>query len=69
MRDHRYVPEDGPPQLVSEMSTATIEELLRDGAVEIVHDDGTNTRVPDVMDRLRLELEIRALGLSSRRVE
>jgi hypothetical protein len=62
MKDHNYVAEDGTLIPTAELPTAKIQELLASG-VEIVSTDGEEPIVENVMERLRIELLIRSLGL------
>lgn len=62
MRDHRFVPAEGPAYFVSEMPLHLIPEALRDG-VEVFDPDGPGETAETVMERLRLEVYIRENGL------
>ena len=60
MRDYVYQGESGPPCLVAEMSTADIHEALLFGFELDGEDEAEN-----IVERLRIELIIRSLGLSA----
>ena len=66
MRDYNYVDETGRHRPTSELPTGLIQEILADG-IEISDSDGESDLEDAVRERLRLELTIRALGLSSQR--
>lgn len=68
VRDYRFTPDAQPPCLVSEMSTADILDCLNDGGVVILKGTGDEGTAEDVMERLRIELVVRSLGLSSSRL-
>lgn len=61
MRDYNYITPNGQRVPVSQMGTATIHEILRNGLE--VTDDGQADPVECAMERLRIELVIRSLGL------
>lgn len=63
MRDHNYITPEGRRMPVAEMPTSKIQELLADGEVQIDDSDGYRDPSASVMERLRIELLIRELGL------
>jgi hypothetical protein len=62
MKDHNFVDDTGRHIPTAQLPTAQIQELLRTG-VEIVSTDGQVASPESVMERLRIELRIRELGL------
>jgi hypothetical protein len=62
MRDYFYAPDEGPQVPVSEMMTADIQDILAVSDCVIHNRDGNET-VENVLERLRIELVIRNLGL------
>lgn len=62
MRDYNYIDEFGNRIPVSKMDTKTIHQILNEG-MEIHNTDGEIDPTPCVIERLQLELFIRALGL------
>ena len=60
MKDYRYCRDGGNPVFVAEMATADIQRVLADG-LRIIDSEGTT--VANIMERLRIELLIRELGL------
>lgn len=61
MRDYGFVPDDGrPPVPVAEMTTADIEDCLRDGVKSI-----STESAQAIIERLQLELFIRERNLRS----
>lgn len=62
MRDYNYTPGDGTLIPIAQMRTEDIVQLLADG-ITIVADDGERDPASAVARRLRLELDIRTLGL------
>jgi hypothetical protein len=63
MRDHNYIRKDGTRIPVSQMLTAKIQELLADGGVNVINDEGFVDSSHWIMERLRIELLIRELSL------
>lgn len=63
MRDHNYTDETGKKMPVSQMCTEDIIGILADGGCRINDSDGYADPVTSVMERLRIELLIRHLGL------
>ena len=66
MKDHRFIKDDGPPLPVAEMPIDDIHKILGgDISVEIVPspDDPPGVTIEHLMERLRIELLIRRLGL------
>lgn len=62
VKDHNYIKDDGSLVPVSEMDIADIRSCL-DNGLEIHNVDGETPQPEDVMERLRIELLIRELGL------
>jgi hypothetical protein len=62
MKDHNFVTDHGQHIPTADLPTAQIEELLRTG-IEIVSTDGEEALPENVLERLRIELLIRSLGL------
>lgn len=63
MRDHYYVTDTGERIPIAKLPIEKIVELLLDGAVEIESSDGPGETSENVMERLRIELQIRELNL------
>lgn len=63
MRDHNYIRDDGTRVPVSQMTDQEIAGVLRDGGVRIHVNDGPPTASEDVIERLKIEVLIRALKL------
>lgn len=63
MRDHYYLTEDGERIPVAKLPIEKIVDLLADGAVKIENADGPGENSENVMERLRIELQIRELNL------
>lgn len=68
MREHHCATPEGRRIRVADMTTAEIEEVLCDGFVIVSPQEPGDPFRGDlrqlVLDRLRLELEIRAMGLA-----
>jgi hypothetical protein len=64
MRDYNFIDEAGGSTPVSSMSTSLILELIQDGFL-IDERDGMIPKSEDVLERLRIELTARSLGLAS----
>jgi hypothetical protein len=62
MKDYNYVTDEGTLIPTAQLTTAKIQELLAEG-VQIVEADGQDANPENVMERLRIELVIRELGL------
>ena len=62
MKDHYFVDEDGSRTPVSQLPKAHILDMLARRDIEIV-DDGSGEIVEDIIERLKIELLIRELGL------
>lgn len=63
MRDYRYTPDGREPVWVSQMNILDIRDILADGDVCIVARDHPDETAANVLERLRIELLIRELGL------
>lgn len=62
MKDYNFIDKTGRRTPVSELSTSLIQELLREG-VQVDDDEGLNLTQDNVLERLRIELTARELGL------
>lgn len=66
MRDYYHVDDSGARTPVAQMDTSDIRDCLENGFS--ILNDGCGETAEDVIERLRIELLIRALGLNTERV-
>lgn len=62
MKDHNYIRDSGERLPMSAMTTAEIEDLLADGDVRLAGPGPADSKYW-IMERLRLELDIRRWNL------